>query len=170
MSFNSKYPDTRHRITPSRTYTYPDTHVSIASSWTYMYPGTSTNSLPTNTSHKLCQLCLRQQIVSQQIMSTHCISQKICQQILSSKSYSQIASTNCVSTNKVDKLYINKFCQQIMSTNPDNQLCRTEQPAHHNSEIFLLFKKSDWCKLRLGNSQSAANLTRMHWGGHGSGR
>ena len=86
-----------------------------------MYPGTSTNSLPTNTSHKLCQLCLRQQIVSQQIMSTHCISQKICQQILSSKSYSQIASTNCVSTNKVDKLYINKFCQQIMSTNPDNE-------------------------------------------------
>ena len=63
--------------------------------------------------------------------------------MMSSKSHNQIASTNCVSSNKVDKLYINKFCQQIMPTNPDNQLCRTEQPAQHNSEMFLVFKKSD---------------------------
>jgi len=136
----------------------------------YVYPGTSTISLPTNTSHKMCQLFLRQQIVSQQRMSTHSISKNFCQQILPSKSHNEIASTKCVSSNKVDKLYINKFCQQIMPTNPDNQLCRTEQPAQHNSEMFLVFKKSDWCKLRLVNSQSAANLATMHRGGHGSGR
>ena len=130
-----------------------------------------------------------QQFLCQQTLPTKCVNyfwgnksylnkecrhilyqKKFCQQILSSKSHNQIASTNCVSSNKVDKLYINKFCQQIMPTNPDNQLCRTEQPAQHNSEMFLVFKKSDWCKLRLVNSQSAANLARMHRGGHGSGR
>ena len=142
----------------------------LALSGMYVYPGTSTISLPTNTSHKMCQLFLRQQIVSQQRMSAHSTSKKFCQQILSSKTHNQTSSTNGVSSNKIDKSSINKFCQQILSTNPDNQLCRTEQPAQHKPEMFLVFKKSDWCKLRSVNSQSAAKLTRMHRGGHGSGR
>ena len=90
-----------------------------------------------------------QQIMSTMSAATNRIStnsvdtsyiKKICQQILSSKSCSQIASTNCVSTNKVDKLYINTFCQQIISTNPDNQF------VAQNSQLTTTQKCS--CYLR----------------------
>ena len=53
-SLDSSLQNACHRITPLRSYALTDTHFSTHSSRTYIYPGTSTNSLPTNPSNRLC--------------------------------------------------------------------------------------------------------------------